>query len=92
MLIIVTPVTGKGCQGGNMDMDTGSVIVIVGGWFAIGFLVALVLGKILREANSQRYHPRERESNVLVRYFPKLRGQGTMPTKPRKKDSKRATA
>ena len=75
-----------------MDMDTGSVIVIAGGWLAIGFLVALVLGKILREATSQRYHPSEHKSNVLARYFPKLRGQGTMPTKPMKKDSKRATA
>ncbi len=83
-----------------MDIDTGDVIVIIGGWFVIGFLVALVLGKILRAANeldSHRYHPSEHD-NVLVRYSrplkhpAKLRARGTTPTKLKKKDSRRATA
>jgi hypothetical protein len=85
-----------------MDIDTGDVIVIIGGWFVIGFMVALVLGKILREANelgSQRYHPSEHD-NVLFRYSRprplkhpvKLRTRGTTPTKSKKKGSKRATA
>ena len=83
-----------------MNIDTGDVIVIIGGWFVIGFLVALVLGKILREANelgSQRYHASEHD-NVIARYFrprkhaAKLRIRGTTPTKLKKKDSKRATA
>ncbi len=83
-----------------MDIDTGDVIVIIGGWFVIGFLVALVLGKILRAANeldSHRYHPSEHD-NVLVRYSRplkqpvKLRTRGTTPTKSKKKDSRRATA
>ncbi len=83
-----------------MDIDTGDVIVIIGGWFVIGFLLALVLGKILRAANeldSHRYHPSEHD-NVLVRYSRplkhpgKLRTRGTSPAKLKKKDSKRATA
>ena len=83
-----------------MDIDIGDIIVIIGGWFVIGFLVALVLGKILRAANkldSHRYHPSEHD-NVLVRYSRplkhsvKLRTRGTTPTKSKKKDSKRATA
>ncbi len=83
-----------------MDIGTGDIIVIIGGWFVIGFLVALVLGKILRAANeldSHRYHPSEHD-NVLVRYSRplkhpvKLRTRGTTPTKSKKKDSKRATA
>ncbi len=83
-----------------MDIDTGDVIVIIGGWFVIGFLVALVLGKILRAANeldSHRYHPSEHD-NVLVRYSrplkqpAKLRTRGTTPTGLKKKNSKRATA
>jgi hypothetical protein len=83
-----------------MDIDTGDVIVIIGGWFVIGFLVALVLGKILREANelgSERYHPNEHD-NVLFRYFrplkhpAKLRTSASAPTRLKKKDSKRATA
>ncbi len=91
-------VTGEDCQEGNMDIDTGDVVVIIGGWFVIGFLVALVLGKILREANelaSQRYHPSEHD-NVLVRYFRPLKHpakrRGVAPAKLKKKDSKRATA
>ena len=83
-----------------MDIDAGDVIVIIGGWFVMGFLVALVLGKILREANElggQRYYASEHD-NVIVRYFrplkhpAKLRTRGTMPTKLKKKRSKRATA
>ncbi len=83
-----------------MDIDTGDVIVIIGGWFVIGFLVALVLGKILRAANeldSHRYHPSEHD-NVLVRYSrppnrpAKRRTRGTTPTKSKRKDSRRATA
>jgi hypothetical protein len=83
-----------------MDIDTGDVIVIIGGWFVIGFLVALVLGKIFRAANeldSQRYHPSGHD-NVLVRYSRplkhpvKLRARGATPTKSKKKDSRRATA
>ena len=83
-----------------MDIDTGDVIVIIGGWFVIGFLVALVLGKILRAANelgSQRYHPSGHD-NALVRYSrplnhpAKLRTRGAAPAKLKKKDSKRATA
>ncbi len=83
-----------------MGIDTGYVIVIIGGWFVIGFLVALVLGKILREANelgSPRYHDSDHD-NVLVRYFrplnhpAKFRTRGAAPTKSKKKDSKRATA
>ncbi len=84
-----------------MDIDTGDVVVVViGGWFVIGFLVALVLGRILREANelgSHRYHPSEHD-NVLVRYSrplkqpAKLRTRGTTPAKSKKKDSRRATA
>ncbi len=83
-----------------MDIDTGEVIVIIGGWLVIGFLVAVVLGKILREANelgSQRYHPSGHD-NVLIRYFrplkhpAKLWTRGTTPTKSKKKDSKRTTA
>jgi hypothetical protein len=81
--------TGQSCQEGNMDIGTGAVIAIIGGWFVIGFLVALVLGKILREANelgSQRYRPSEHDS-VLVRYFrplkhpAKLRNRDTTPAK-----------
>ena len=83
-----------------MDIGTGDIIVIIGGWFVIGFLVALVLGKILREADelgSQRYHPSEHD-NVLVRHFRplkqpvKLRTRGTTPAKLKKKNSRRATA
>ncbi len=83
-----------------MDIDTGDVIVIIGGWFVIGFLVALVPGKILRAANeldSHRYHPSEHD-NVLVRCSrplkqpAKLRTRGTAPAKLKKKDSRRATA
>ncbi len=58
-----------------MYIDTGAVVVIIGGWFVIGFLVALVLGKILREANelgSQRYHPSEHD-NVVFLYFGPLK-------------------
>ncbi len=95
-------VTREGCREGNMDIDTGDVIVIIGGWFVIGSMVALVLGKILREANelgSQRYHPSEHD-NVLFRYSRprplkhpvKFRTRGTTPTKSKKKGSKRATA
>jgi hypothetical protein len=32
-------------------MDIGQIGLFVVGWFAVGFLVALALGKILREAN-----------------------------------------
>ncbi len=93
-------VTGEGCQEGNMDIDTGAVVVIIGGWFVIGFLVALVLGKILREANelgSQHYHPSEHDNIVFLYFGPlkhsvKLRTRGTTPTKLKKKDSRRATA
>lgn len=83
-----------------MDIGAGDVIVIIGGWFVIGFLVALVLGKILREANelgSQRHHASEHD-NAIVRYFrplkhpAKLRTRGATSTKLKKKDSKRATA
>ncbi len=73
--IIATLVTGQGCQEGNMNIDTGAVIVIIGGWFVIGFLVALVFGKILRAANklgSQRYHPSEHD-NVVFLYFGALK-------------------
>ena len=98
MLNYGNPVTGEGCQEGNMDIDTGDIIVIIGGWFVIGFLVALVLGKILREANelgSQRYHPSEHD-NVLVRYFRPLKQpakrRSVAPAKLKKKDSKRASA
>ncbi len=58
-----------------MNIDTGDVIVIIGGWFVIGFLVVLVLGKILRAANelaSQRYHPSEHD-NVVFLYFGPLK-------------------
>ncbi len=58
-----------------MNIDTGAVIVIIGGWFVIGFLVALVFGKILRAANklgSQRYHPSEHD-NVVFLYFGALK-------------------
>ena len=83
-----------------MDIGTGDIIVIIGGWFVIGFLVALVLGKIFRAANeldSQRYHPSGHD-NVLVRYSRplkhpvKLQARGATPTKSKKKDSRRATA
>ncbi len=83
-----------------MDIDTGDIIIIIGGWFVIGFLVALVLGKILRAANeldSHCYHPSEHD-DALVRHFrplkqpAKLRTRGTTPTKLKKKDSRRATA
>ncbi len=83
-----------------MDMDTGDVIVIIGGWFVIGFLVALVLGKILRaahELDSHCYPPSEHD-DALVRHFrplkqpAKLRTRGTTPTNSKKKDSRRATA
>ncbi len=77
-----------------MDIDTGEVIVIIGGWLVIGFLVALVLGKILRAANeldSQRYHPSEHD-NVLLKHPAKLRTRGTAPAKSKTKASKRATA
>ncbi len=58
-----------------MHIDTGAVIVIIGGWFVIGFLVVLVLGKILRAANelgSQHYHPSEHD-NVVFLYFGPLK-------------------
>lgn len=84
-----------------MDIDAGVVIAIIGGWFVIGFLIALVLGKILREANeldSQHSHPSEHD-NVLVRYFrplkhpARLRTSSATPTRSKKtKPSKRATA
>ncbi len=67
-----------------MYIDTGAVVVIIGGWFVIGFLVALVLGKILREANelgSQRYYPSEHDKVVFLYFGPlkhpvKLRTRG----------------
>ena len=84
-----------------MDIGAGDVIVIIGGWFVIGFLVALVLGKILREANelgSESYQPSERD-NAMVHYFrprkhpAKLRMKRAAPTrKTKKKGSKQATA
>lgn len=84
-----------------MDIGAGDVIVIIGGWFLIGFLVALILGKILREANelgSERYHASEHD-NAMVHYFrprkypAKLRMKGVAPAKKsKKKDTKRATA
>ncbi len=40
-----------------MDIDTGDIIVIIGGWFVIGSLVALVLGKILREVSARYDKP-----------------------------------
>ena len=33
-------------------MDIGHIGLLVAGWFAVGFLVALALSKILREANN----------------------------------------
>jgi hypothetical protein len=77
-----------------MDIDTGAVIAIIGGWFVIGFLVALLLGKILRAANEldgQRYHPSEHD-NVLLKHPAKLRTRGTAPAKSKTKASTRATA
>jgi hypothetical protein len=77
-----------------MDIGTGAVIAIIGGWFVIGFLVALVLGKILRAANgldSQHYHPSEHD-NVLLKHPAKLRTRGTAPAKSKTKAPKRATA
>ena len=83
-----------------MDIDAGDVFVIIGGWFVIGFLVALVLGKILREANelgSQRYQSSEHDG-MLFRYFrpfkrpARLRSRAIAPAKLKKKDSKRAAA
>lgn len=32
-------------------MDIEQIGLLVAGWFAVGFLIALALGKILREAN-----------------------------------------
>ena len=58
-----------------MHIDAGDVIVIIGGWFVIGFLVVLVIGKIFRVANelgSQRYHPNEHD-NVVFLYFGSLK-------------------
>ena len=80
-----------------MDIDTGDVIVIIGGWFVIGLLVALVLGKILREANDLgSYHPSEHD-NVVFRFWPlkhpaKLGTRSAAPAKLKTKSSKRATA
>ncbi len=83
-----------------MDIGTGDVTIIIGGWFIIGFLVALVLGKILRAANelgSQRYHPSEHDNVVFLYFGPlkhpvKLPGPAARPAKSKKKDSRRATA
>ncbi|MDH3672870.1 MAG: hypothetical protein OES46_17225 [Gammaproteobacteria bacterium] len=81
-----------------MDIDIGSIMVIIGGWLVIGFLVALVLGKILREAHelgSQRHQPSEHD-DMIVRYArppkhpAKLRTRDATPTKLTKKHSKRA--
>lgn len=94
MLNIATLVTGQGCQEGNMEIGIGAVIAIIGGWFVIGFLVALVLGKILRAANeldSQRDHPSEHD-NVLFRHPAKLRTRDSTPAELKTKDSERATA
>ncbi len=77
-----------------MDIGAGDVIVIIGGWFVIGFLVALVLGKIFRAANeldSRRYHPSEHD-NVLLEHPAEFRTRDTTPAELEKKDSKRATA
>ena len=35
-------------------MDMEQIGLLVAGWFAVGFLIALALGKILREANEPR--------------------------------------
>lgn len=84
-----------------MDTDTGTVIIVIGGWFVVGFLVALALGKIIREANElggQHYQPSAHD-NVLIHYFKPfgrpamLQAQGIAPIKKTKKtDSKRAKA
>jgi hypothetical protein len=35
-------------------MDMEQIGLLVAGWFAVGFLIALALGKILHEANEPR--------------------------------------
>ncbi|MFQ5937254.1 MAG: hypothetical protein ACE5LB_12700 [Acidiferrobacterales bacterium] len=54
-------------------MDIEQIGLFVVGWLAVGFLVALVLGKILREANEPvqpdpQLRDAENTANASVRY------------------------
>ncbi len=45
-------------------MDIEQIGLLVVGWFAVGFLIALALGKILREANEP--HRLDAEESLVV--------------------------
>lgn len=45
-------------------MDIEQVVLLIAGWFAVGSLVALALGKILREASEP--HRLDAEESLVV--------------------------
>ncbi len=56
-------------------MDIAQIGLLVAGWFAVGFLIALALGKILREANEPHRLDAQESLVVSEAFHPPARRQ-----------------